>query len=226
MTLAAGAAVYYAIYQLYLPVKIIVPNKVIEEKQLITAKDLKENYISLRDKHKLAVANPAQVVGKYTTVKLYPEEQILTERLSSDPGAITGAFSYLTPNETYVTFHANEVRWPKGVKTGDTLTAIAVTDTGTEKIAEKLKVIGTEEPNTILDPIKQAGGQSSSKSITVSMDRAICDKLLDRKVKSKEFYFLPEHPNMMAQSQTQTGGENVEPKSAGTAQASKGKRTR
>lgn len=193
LTAAAGMSVYYALNQLYMPTKIIVPNKVIEARTLISSKDLKEIEVSKRDKHSLAVASPTQVVGKYSAVKLYPEEQILTERLTGDPGAITGAFSYLAPNETYVTLKSNEARWPRGIKTGDTVTVMAIMEDGPEIIVEKVKVIGMEEPSTILDPLKTTG-QTSSSSLTIAVDRAIVSVILDRKVKCKEFHLLPDHP--------------------------------
>lgn len=222
LTASAGMSVYYSLYQLYMPTKIIVPNKVIEAKTLISAKDLKEFEISKRDKHTLAVANPSQVVGKYSTVKLYPEEQIITERLTGDPGAITGAFSYLTPNETYVTLKSNEVRWPKGLKTGDTVTIMAIMEYGPERIVEKVKVIGTEEPSTILDPLKQTTGQTSSSSLTIAVDRAIVSVILDRKVKCKELHLLPDHPKY--EITQPIGGENVESEIETTNQRDKRKR--
>lgn len=207
LTILAGLSVYYALNQLYLPTRIIVPKKAIEPKRLIKEEDVKIAMISKRDKHPMAVVDLTQVVGKYSTIKLYADEQILTERLTGDPGAITGAFSYLATNETYITFKANEAKWPKGIKNGDTVTAIAIMDYGPEKVAEKLKVIGTEEPITILDPLKQTTGQGSSVTLTVAVDRSIAAILLDQRAKSKEFYFLPEHPNLEIQ---QNGGETIE----------------
>lgn len=210
LTAAAGMSVYYALNQLYMPTKIIVPNKVIEAKTVIKAEDLKEEFISKRDKHTMAVSDLVQVVGKYPTVKLYPDEQILNERLTGEPGTITGAFSYLSENETYLTFKANEAKWSKGINTGDTVTIVAVMDNGHETLAEKVKVIGSEEPSTILDPLKKTTGQGSSASITVAVDRVLARKLLEKRAISKEFHLLPDHPNLQIQP---TGGDIIEQQS-------------
>lgn len=158
LCLAAGGSLYFALNQLYLPAGVVVPNKVIEERTLITEKDVEVKQVSKRDIHPSAAVNPRQIIGKYANNRLYPGEQILAQRLTTEPGEITGAFSSLNADETYITFTASEIKWPKGVRLGDRLTAIAVIDNVTVKVGEGLKIIGVDDQPFVF---KNKGGQKS-----------------------------------------------------------------
>lgn len=195
-TLAAGGGVYFALYQLYQPEKILVPSRVIEERELISGEVLKEEYVSRRDKHPLAVEHPNQLIGKFADVKLYPGEQILTERLVSDPDAVTGIFTHLEPHETYLTFSSNEAKWSSGINKGDRVTVIAIMSNGYVTLGQNIKIINVDEPSRVYDPLKTSG--SDVRRISLVIDRNMVGPFLNYKSKSKELHFIPEHPNYVA----------------------------
>jgi len=220
LTLAAGASVYYSFDRLYLPVPVAVPKTAIEAKSLIGEKDVEVRYVSKADKHPGAVSSVGQAVGKYAEVRLYPGEQILSERLTGNPASVSGAFSFLAPDETYITFSSSEAKWPKGLKVGDTVTAAGFVNNQEIKLGEKLRVIAVTGDAKEMDIIKQARQalpQTSSDKITLAMKFTQAGPLLEGKAKAKELVFLPEHPN-------RTGGdifERTAPAVQGTGQQSK-----
>ncbi|OPX94041.1 MAG: flagellar basal body P-ring biosynthesis protein FlgA [Pelotomaculum sp. PtaB.Bin104] len=218
MTLAAGIAVYYTFDQLYNPTPVVVPKKVIEAKAVISESDVELKNFRKFDKHPTAVADIQQVVGKYADVNLYPGEQIISQRLTSNPAAVTGAFSTLGPDETYITFTSSEAKWPKGLKVGDKVTAAAFINNTEAKIGEGLKVIAVTDTKTesALEQAKQVATPQAEK-ITLAMKFSEAGPLLEGKAKSKDLVFLPEHPNK------KDGGElyvNVQPEPQGVGQKS------
>jgi len=196
ISLSAGTALYFALYQLYMPVNVVEPNKIIDARTVITDKDVEQKSVRRTDKHPKAFSNPQEVIGKYADARLYPGEQIIADRITSNPGIISGAFSYLAPDETYVDFTSNEARWPKGLKVGDTVTVAAFIDGQEIKAAEKLKVIGVDDkgPAGVTAQVQQAVSNDPNK-ITLAIKFEKVGALLGCKAKTKEMRLLPEHPN-------------------------------
>ncbi|OPX92842.1 MAG: flagellar basal body P-ring biosynthesis protein FlgA [Pelotomaculum sp. PtaB.Bin104] len=220
LTIAAAVAVFYTINQLFIPTTVVVPKKVIAAKDVIAENDVEVKDVRKYDKHPSAFTSIQEVVGKYADVNLYPGEQIITERVTNNPVAVTGAFSSLNPDETYITFSSNEAKWPKGLKVGDKVTAAAFINNAEVKIGEKLKVISVtgDKTESALEQAKQvATPQSASEKITLAMKFTEAGPLLEGKSKSKDLVFLPEHPNK------ENGGElyvNVQPEPQGVGQKS------
>lgn len=207
LTLAAGASIYYAFDQLYIPVAVVVPNKLIDARAVITDKDVEFKNFSKVDKYPNAISDIKEVIGKFSEVHLYPGEQILPERIAASPGAVTGAFSYLAPDETYITFGANEAKWPQGLKVGDTLTAVAFINNQEIKLAEKLKVIGAgaapdKNPGIIQQTKQQVQqavpAQNIQDRITLAMKFTQAGPVLAGLEKAKHLVFLPESPQIEA----------------------------
>ncbi|WP_092475405.1 SAF domain-containing protein [Desulfotruncus arcticus] len=203
LTLAAGASIYYAFYLLYTPVAVVVPNKLIEARAVITDQDVKLKTVGKIDKYPNAITDIEEVLGKYAEVRLYPREQIIPERITANPGTVNGAFSYLAPDETYITFGTNEAKWPEGLKVGDTLTAVAYLNNQETKLTENLKVIGagaaTDKNPGIIQQAKEQVQQTMpiqnyQDKITLAMKFTQTGPVLAGLAKAKKLVFLPESP--------------------------------
>lgn len=200
ISLAAAVSLYATFYLTYKPVKTVVVAKTVQPGKQLQSDDLKEVTVFAADLNPKAVRKIEDTTGKYASSTLYPGEQLIADRLISKPDQTTGAFSYLQPSETYVAFNSEDAHWPRGIKEGDTVTAVAVTDAGADIVGQGLRVIGTDKPVPVLgqfEVMKQAVPDNAS-TITIAMSRNTVTKLLYAKSKSKAFYLLPEHPKLAA----------------------------
>jgi hypothetical protein len=201
VSLAAAVSLYATFHFTYKPVKAVIVAKTVQPGHQIQAGDLKLGTVFAGDFNPRAVRRLEDAVGKFAVSQLYPGEQLIADRLVQEPGKTTGAFSYLEPYETYVAFNSNEARWPRGIKEGDRVTAVAVTDEGALIVGQGLRVIGTDKPVPVLGQIeamKQAVPDNAS-TITIAVSRETVTKLLFAKAESKAFYLLPEHPKLQRQ---------------------------
>lgn len=197
LAIAAGGSVYFAIDRLFMPVQVVVAAKTIEAKTVISDKDVKLVNVSKIDKYPTALTDLKQAVGKYTEVCLYEGEQIIAERLTSSPGTVTGAFRFLDKDETYLTFTSSEAKWPKGLKAGDTLTAVAFINNVEEKLGERLKVLSVGENNSesgVQQVKQQVLPQNTQEKITIGLKWNQAGKVLEGLARAKQVVFLPEHP--------------------------------
>lgn len=201
LSLAAAVSLFATFHLTCKPVKAVIVAKTVQPGHQIQANDLKLGTVFAADLNPGAVRKLEDAVGKYAVSQLYPGEQLIAGRLVQEPDKTTGAFSYLEPYETYVAFDSNEARWPRGIKEGDTVTAIAVTDEGAQIVGQGLRVIGTDKPVPVLgqlEAMKQAVPDNAS-SIMIAVSRETVTKLLSAKAESKAFYLLPEHPKLQQQ---------------------------
>jgi len=203
ISLAAAVSLYATFNFTYKPIKTVIVAKTVQPGQQLQANDLKVDTVFTGDLNPKAVRRLENVVGKFAASQLYPGEQLIADRLVQEPDKTTGAFSYLEPYETYVAFDSNEARWPRGIKEGDTVTAVAVTDAGAQIVGQGLRVIGTDKPVPVLgqlEAMKQAVPDNAS-AITIAVSRDAVTDLLYAKSESKSFYLLPEHPKLVKPQQ-------------------------
>lgn len=224
LSLAAGGSIYFAFYMLYQPVKVLVPRRTIEAKQYISENDIAYATFSRKDVHPHAVTDPRAVIGKFTETTLYEREQILSDRLVDNPDAVTGAFRFLKPDETFITFSSSEASWPVGLRKGDMVTALVILETGPKTVGENLRVLNISDKSSVLD--KVSGVVQNSAAITIACSREQAKYILDGKVKGKLLYFMPEHPEFKSSEakggvdsgrpeQAEQSGETGQAKSAG-----------
>ncbi len=198
LSLAAAVSLYATFHLTYKPVKAVIVAKTVQPGHQLQEGDLELGTVFAGDLNPKTVRKLEDAVGKYAVSHLYPGEQLIADRLVQEPDKTTGAFSYLQPTETYVAFDSTEARWPMGIKEGDTVTAVAVTNEGALIVGQGLRVIGTDKPVPVLgqfEAMKQAVPDNAS-TITIAISREIVAKLLHAKAESKAFYLLPEHPKL------------------------------
>lgn len=197
ISLAAGLSVLFALYQLYLPVKVLAPREDIRAGSVIGQSDIGYITVSRKDRHPMALSDPRLVAGRYAREKLYALEPVLSAKITSDQKEIFGVGGSLAPDETYITLKPNEVRWPQGVKAGDLVTVIGVIDGGNPQVlGEGIKVVGVSGSRAAAGQIDQirnavAGAESS---ITLALKWLQAGPLFYGKTISKEIWIMPEHP--------------------------------
>ena len=198
LSAAAGLSILAAAYGLFMPVKVLAPKMDIRAGSVIGENDIGYLTISRKNMHSLAVTNPGQVVGKYARDKLYSMEPILLVKLTSDQRDLTGVSGNLGRDETYITFKPNEAKWPNGLRSGDSVSVVAVVEGGIPRvIGERIKVLNVAGQKNItgqIDQIKSAVS-SNDNSITLSMKWAQIGPLFYGKTLSKEIWIMPEHPS-------------------------------
>lgn len=198
ISLAAVISLYVTIQYIYRPVKTVIVTNAIQTGEQLQADNLKEDKVFAADLSPKAIRTIEEAVGMFATSPLYPGEQLTTSRVMKEPDKITGAFSYLESDETYISFNSSEAKWPKGIKEGDTVTVVAVMAENAIVVGQGLRVIGTDKPVPILgqfEAIKQSVPDNAS-TITIAISRDEATDLLHSMSKSKLFYFLPEHPKL------------------------------
>ncbi|MHB8158812.1 MAG: SAF domain-containing protein [Desulfocucumaceae bacterium] len=200
LSAAAGASVLYALYMLYLPVKVLAPKNDIPAGVVIGQDDIGYITVSRRDKHILAITDQKQVIGKYTKDKLYAREPILSKKVVIEQKDISDIKSGINQDETYLTFKQNEARWPFGIKNGDIVTVVAIFDGGNPQVVGKsLKVLEIASPKNVagtIDQIKSAVANSPENSITLAIKWNMVGALLMGKTQSKEMWILPEQEGL------------------------------
>ncbi|MCL5057218.1 MAG: hypothetical protein M1130_04325, partial [Actinobacteria bacterium] len=110
LSIAAAASVLLALYRMYIPVKVLAPNKVIPAGAVISQADIGYVTLARRDMHEMALTDPGQVIGKYARVNLYNLEPILSQKITADPSSETK--NSVGQDETWLTLNKNEARWP------------------------------------------------------------------------------------------------------------------
>ncbi|NHM26974.1 hypothetical protein G7K71_08250 [Desulfofundulus sp. TPOSR] len=213
LSLAAAFSLYATFHLVYRPVGVVMVAREVRPGEQIRKDALREGTVFAGDLAPGAVRSLDAAVGKYAASSLYPGEQLIADRLVQDPDKATGAFSYLQPDETYVGFNSEEARWPKGIKEGDTVTAVAVMDTGARIVGTRLKVIGTDKPVPVLGQVqvmKQAVPDNAS-TITIAVPRNLVAELLYAKARAKAFYLLPEHPKLVFREEGETVSAESKP---------------
>ncbi|KJS02169.1 MAG: hypothetical protein VR68_03930 [Peptococcaceae bacterium BRH_c4a] len=197
LSVAAGLSILFAAYRLYLPVKVLAPREDIKAGSVIGEKDIAYLTVSRKDMHSMAVTNPGQVVGRYARDRLYSREPILSIKLTTDERDLIGISGNLERDETYITFKPNEARWPNGLKSGDSVSVVAVVEGGIPRVmGERIKVLNISGQKTAAGQIDQIKNvvSSSDNSITLSMKWAQAGPLFYGKTLSKELWIMPEHP--------------------------------
>ncbi|MHB8157424.1 MAG: SAF domain-containing protein [Desulfocucumaceae bacterium] len=195
LSLAAAISVMIALYQVYLPVKVLAANKDIPAGVVIGQGDIGYVTMSRRDKHELALTDPGQVIGKYTKENLYTLEPILSKKITSD---LSGdAKNYVGPDETVITLKQIEARWPQTIKDGDTVTAVAILEGGNPQVVgREIKVLSaTNNANKMIgtvEQIKNSVSTNTDNSITLSLKWDQVGPLMFGKALSKELWLLPE----------------------------------
>jgi len=208
LSIAAGLSILFAAYRLYMPVKVLVPKEDIKAGSVIGENDIGYLTVSRKNMHSMAVTNPGQVIGRYTRDRLYSMEPILSVKLTSDQRDLIGVSGNLERDETYITFKPNEAKWPNGLKSGDSVSVVAVVEGGIPKvIGERIKVLNISGQKTTTGQIDQIKNvvSSSDNSITLSLKWAQVGPLFYGKTLSKEVWIMPEHPTK------DTGGDIYDP---------------
>jgi hypothetical protein len=206
LSAAAGLSVFFTFYRLCLPLKVVVPKSDIDAGSVIGQGDIGYIKISRKDKHSLALTDPQLVVGKLTKQKLYAMEPILSEKITGDRELAGGLLSSLGPDCTYITLSHNDARWPQGLRTGDTVSAIAVIEGLPGVVGEKLEVLavsGSAQPPA--GHLGQIKNTFSEQSLTLAVKWPQLGPLLHGWSRSKELWIVPEHPARDA------GGDIYEP---------------
>lgn len=196
LSIAAGLSVLYALYMVYMPVKVLVPKSDISQGAVIGEADIGYISMSQKDKHPLAATDPGQVIGKYAAAKLYAGEPIIPGKLTDDPDK-TGITGGLAEDETTITFKLNEIRLSQGVKAGDSVTAVVLFDDSVPSvIAENLKVVELTGAMTSgqIDQLKNVIASGGDNSITLAIKWKQLGGLLYGRAQSKELWILPELP--------------------------------
>lgn len=198
LTAAAGLSVFLALYQLYMPVRVLAPREDIRAGTVVGQNDIIQITVSRRDRHPLALSDPGLVIGKFAVEKLYASEPILAPRMSPDPKEVIGITGGLSPGQTYATFRYNEARWPNGLKAGDSVSVVGVIEgSAPQLIGERIRVLnltgGRAPAAGQIEQLKNAI-TSVENSITLALEWPQVGSLFYGKSLSKEIWILPEHP--------------------------------
>ena len=196
LSIAAAISVMLALYRVYMPVKVLAPNKDIPAGALIGQGDIGFVTISKRDKHPLAVTDPGQVIGKYARDNLYSLDAIISKNIVTDPKEINGFKTVVGQDETCMTLKQSEVRWPQDTREGDTVTAVSILTGGNPQVvARKIKVLSVSETGKSLtgtvEQIKNTVSSSSESGITLALQWEQVGPLLFGKTQ-QELWLLPE----------------------------------
>lgn len=197
LSLAAGASVFLALHQLYQPVKVIVPIKNLAVGTELQQADLGVKTVSRRDIHPNTITVFQKAVGKYTKDNLYANEPVLSSKLIKEKeGVVLPAPGNIELDETYISFKANEAKWPSGLKEGNFVTIVGTDDVVPEVLVEKVKVIDAPDNKNTgqIDTLKTAVG-ANVENITLVLKWQQLGPLLDGREKSKELWIVPEHPD-------------------------------
>lgn len=197
LTIAAGVSVLFALYELYMPVKVLAPREDIKAGSLVGQDDIGYVTVSRRDRHPMALSDPRAVIGMYAKDRLYAMEPILSPKMTPDRKETGGSSGGLAIDETYVTFKPNEVKWPQGLNAGDTVTVMGVIDGGNPQvIGEKIRVLGISGAKPAVGQIDQLKNvvASGENNITLAMKWAQVGPLFYGRTLSKEVWIMPEHP--------------------------------
>ena len=195
LSIAAAASVLFALYRMYMPVKVVAPNKVIPAGAVIGQTDIGYVTLARRDMHELALIDPGQVIGKYARVNLYNLEPILSQKITADLSSETK--NSVDQDETWLTLNKNEARWPQNIRAGETMTAVAILEGGNPQVVGKgIKILTVTDTNINLsgtvEQIKNAVSANSDNSITLALKWDQVGPLLFGKARSKELWLLPE----------------------------------
>ncbi|HBV97394.1 MAG TPA: hypothetical protein DEF36_10160 [Desulfotomaculum sp.] len=195
LSIAAAASVLFALYQVYMPVKVLATNKDIPAGAVIGQADIGYVTLARRDMHQLALTEPGEVIGKYAGVNLYNLEPILSQRITADPSSETK--SSVGQDETWLTLNKNEARWPQNIRAGGTTTAVAILEGGNPQVVGKgIKILSVMDTNINLsgtvEQIKNAVSANSGDSITLALKWDQVGPILFGKARSKELWLLPE----------------------------------
>ncbi|KJS67387.1 MAG: hypothetical protein JL50_08515 [Peptococcaceae bacterium BICA1-7] len=185
----------FALYQVYMPVKVLATNKDIPAGAVIGQADIGYVTLARRDMHQLALTEPGEVIGKYAGVNLYNLEPILSQRITADPSSETK--SSVGQDETWLTLNKNEARWPQNIRAGGTTTAVAILEGGNPQVVGKgIKILSVMDTNINLsgtvEQIKNAVSANSGDSITLALKWDQVGPILFGKARSKELWLLPE----------------------------------
>lgn len=194
LSIAAAASVLFALYRVYMPVKVLAPNKDIPAGAVIGQTDIGYVTLARRDKHELTLTDPGQVIGKFARENLYNLEPILSKKITAD---LSGeAKNSVAQDETRITLNKNEARWPQDTREGDTVTAVSILTGGNPQVvARKIKVLSVSETGKNLsgtvEQIKNNMSNSSEAGITLALKWEQVGPLLFGKTQ-KELWLLPE----------------------------------
>ncbi len=189
-----------AFYQLYKPVKVIVPMKDIPVGEIITQQDLAQMTISRRDMHSDTVTLAGSAIGKYAKDNLYEKEPILNRKLSEDDSEVKIAPpADIASDETYISFKPNEAKWPSGLSKGNTVSIIGISEYGPTILVEKVRVLSSAGSQTSgqIDNLKSVVGANDG-SITLALKWEQVGPFFNGRVLSKELWLVPEHPDKRA----------------------------
>lgn len=195
LSIAAAISVMLALYRVYIPVKVLAPNKDIPSGSLIGQGDIGYVTISRRDKHELAVTDPGQVIGRYARDNLYSMDAIISKNIV-DPKEINGFKTVVGQDETCMTLKQSEARWPQDTREGDTVTAVSIPTGGDPQVvARKIKVLSVSETDKNLtgtvEQIRNTVSSNSEAGITLALKWEQVGPLLFGKTQ-KELWLLPE----------------------------------
>jgi hypothetical protein len=197
LSIMAGLSIFWALYQIYLPVKVIIPVKDIEAGKVLEKNDLGQMTISRKDIPYDSITLEKDAIGKYSKDNLYFKEPILKRKLSNDPSE----YKLLAPeniaiDETYLSFEPNEAKWPRGLHEGNFVTIMGVSDFKTEVLAEHLRILEIADSQVMgqIDSLKKAVGAKKG-GITLLLKWQQIASLLGNSIKYKEIWILPEHPD-------------------------------
>jgi hypothetical protein len=196
LSVAAAVSVMFALYRVYMPVKLLAPNKDIPAGTVIGQADIEYITMSRRDKHELALTDPRQVIGKYAKDNLYTLEPILSKKITTDMSSETK--DSIDQDETCITLKQNEARWPQDIKKGDTVTAVAVFEgCSPQVVGRKIKILSTtnnanKNLTGTVEQLKNAVSVTNDNSITLALKWTQTGPLLFGRARSKELWLLPE----------------------------------
>ncbi|NTW05558.1 MAG: hypothetical protein HGA27_05530 [Peptococcaceae bacterium] len=197
LSILAGLSVFWALYQIYLPINVIIPVKDINAGKILEKNDLGQMTISRRDMPSDSITGENDAVGKYCRDNLYYREPILKRKLGNNPNDYKqSAPENIAIDETYLSFEPNEAKWPRGLKVGGFVTVMGISDFKSEVLAEHVRILEIADGQMLgqIDSLKKAVGVSK-EGITLLLKWHQIEALLGSIGKYKELWILPEHPN-------------------------------
>lgn len=196
LSILAGAAVYYALVQLYQPVPVVVASRDIDAVKSIKGPDVVVVQVAKRDRHPKAFTDPRQVVGSYSAVAIFRGQQVIAPQVVRDPGKMVAEMLKMKADETFISLRSSEASWPAVLKSGDLVTVVGVfPDTGAQDIAVGRVV--TAAGSSVAQDIKslrEAEVAASASLITLAVKVDGAKRILDALKTAKGVYLLPRHP--------------------------------
>lgn len=199
VALLAGASVYWALLQVYVPVDVIVAARDIKPLEVLKESDLRVTQMAKRDIHPQACLDPSQVLGAYVAVPLTKGEPIFLNKVTRDVGQLSDVLS-MKQQETFISLQAGKVNWPKILKDGDLVSVVAFyapTETVPSRIEDVAvgKIAGAVKGTSVIADLQAASqGQVQQDSVLLAVTQEDARKIVKALNEASALYLLPRHP--------------------------------